>query len=73
MSLQHHHLLLFPLCFARLSAGGESLLGDDSARYTRAAGGAVSAMPAAGSPSLVFNLRHRSVVRREKRSAGSHD
>ena len=34
------------------------------------AGGRVSAMPRAGSPSPVLNLRHRSAMRRQKRAAG---
>ena len=72
--MKHQHLLAFQMCSATICAGGETLLGGHPARYTPNAGGAVSAMPAAGSPSPVLNLRHhRSVARRQKRPAGSHD
>ncbi len=68
--MKHQHLLAFPLCSATIFAGGETLLGDHPARYTPNAGGAVSAMPAAGSPSPVLNLRHHPFCRASSKAPG---
>jgi hypothetical protein len=57
MTAPHNGLLLFPLRFAILSAGGESLEGTGFARYTPHVGGPVSVMPGA-CLFQVFNLRH---------------